>query len=106
MNFESELKNGNFIVAECIHCQKIVWPPSEFCNQCFSEVFWRKALHEGKIVEFSKQNNDYFCLVEIENTIKIMGKISSGVPNVGQHVKIERCGIKNENYYFVFGMIK
>ena len=62
-------------------------------------------MYEGKIIEFSKQNNNYFCLVEIENTIKVMGKISSGIPNVGQHVKIERCGIKDDNYYFEMSLI-
>ena len=105
MNFESELKKGNFIIAECLDCKKIIWPPSEFCNQCFREVSWRKGSREGKVIEFSKHDKDYFCLVEIENTIKIMGKISSGTPKVGQHVKIERCGIKDENYYFEMTLI-
>ena len=105
MNFELELKKGNFIIAECIHCKKIVWPPSEFCNQCFKEVSWRKGSQEGKIIEFSKQNNEYFCLVEIENTIKIMGKLSSGIPNTEQRVKIERCGIKDDKYYFEMSLI-
>jgi uncharacterized protein len=105
MNFELELEKGNFIVAECMHCKKIVWPPSEFCNQCFKEISWRKGSREGKIIEFSKQNNNYFCLVEIENTIKIMAKISSGIPNIGQRVKIESCGIKDKNYYFEISLI-
>jgi hypothetical protein len=105
MSFESELKKGNFVIAECKYCQKIVWPPSEFCNQCFGEVLWRKGSSEGKIIEFSKQNKDYFCLVEIENAIKIIGRISSGIPNIGQLVKIEKCGIKDENYYFEMSLI-
>ena len=105
MNFESELKKGNFTIAECTRCKKIVWPPSEFCNQCFKEVSWRKGSYEGTIIELSKQNENYFCLVEIENTIKIIGKVSSGIPNIGQHVKIERCGIKDENYYFEMSLL-
>jgi len=105
MIFEAELKKGNFVVSECKHCQKIVWPPSEFCNQCFREVTWRKGTNNGKIIEFSKQNNNYFCLIEIENTIKIIGKISSGIPNVGQHVKLEKCGIKDDGYFFEMSLI-
>lgn len=105
MNFESELEKGNFIIAECIHCKKIVWPPSEFCNKCFREVSWRKGSHEGKIIEFSRQNDAYFCLVEIENNIRIMGKISKGIPIVGQQVKIEKCGIKNKSYNFELSLI-
>ncbi|MFB5605735.1 MAG: Zn-ribbon domain-containing OB-fold protein [Nitrosarchaeum sp.] len=105
MNFESELKKGNFIISECKDCKKIVWPASEFCNRCFKEVFWRKASSEGKIIEFSKQNDTYFCIVEIENTIKIMGKILSGIPNIGENVKINRCGIKDGSHYFEMSMI-
>jgi uncharacterized OB-fold protein len=105
MSFESELKKGNFIISECTNCQKIVWPPSEFCNQCFSEVSWRNTSNQGKIVEFSKQNNDYFCIVEIENAVKIIGSVSNGIPNVGQCVKIDNCGMKGENYYFEMSLI-
>jgi len=105
MNFESELKKGNFIIAECLHCTKIVWPPSESCNKCFKEVSWRKSSGEGKIIEFSKQDNNYFCLVEIENSIKIIGKISSGKPYIGKNIKIEKCGIKEGNYYFEISLL-
>ena len=105
MNFESELKNGNFIISECTNCKKIVWPTSEFCNQCFKEVSWRRGSLEGKIIEFSKQNNIYFCLVEIENTIKIMAKISSGIPDIGKHVKMDLCGIKDKTPYFKMSLI-
>ena len=105
MNFESELKKGKLIIPECNRCNKIVWPPSEFCNQCFKEVSWRTSSYEGKIIEFSKQNKTYFSLVEIENIIKIIGKISFGIPNVGQRVKIEKCGIKDGNYYFEVSLL-
>jgi uncharacterized OB-fold protein len=41
MNFETELKKGNLVISECNDCKQIVWPPSEFCNQCFNENSWR-----------------------------------------------------------------
>ena len=28
--FEDELKAGNFVTSECMHCMKIVWPPSDY----------------------------------------------------------------------------
>lgn len=105
MNFDSELEKGNFIVAECTHCKKIVWPPSEFCNKCFREVSWRKGSHEGKIIEFSKQNDSYFCLIEIEKSIRIIGKLPKGIPITGQHVKIEKCGMKDKSYNFEISLI-
>ena len=105
MNFESELKKGILMIPECMYCNKTVWPPSEFCNQCFKEVSWKKSPNEGKIIEFSRQNNDYFCVVEIKKGVRIIGKVSSKIPTVGQKIKLERCGIKEGNYFFEMSLI-
>ena len=99
MNFESELTKGIFCIPECAKCKKIVWPPSDFCNHCFGKVCLKKGDFEGKIIEFSRQDEDYFCLVEFEETIRIMAKISES-PRVGQIVKITKCGISNGSYFF------
>jgi len=104
MTFEDELRKGNFQIPECTNCKKIVWPPSYFCNHCFSDIRWRKCSNEGKIIEFSKQNDHYFCLAEFENSVKIMGKIYSGIPDKDKQVRIERCGMKNEDYFFEFSL--
>ncbi len=100
MNFESELKKGNFLISECNHCKKIVWPSSEFCNQCLAKNSWRKCSRIGKIIEFSKQEETYFCVAVIENSIKIIGEITSGRPKIGKEVNIFDCGIVNDNYFF------
>ena len=36
--FEEELKKGNFITSECHKCDKIVWPPSDYCDNCLSLI--------------------------------------------------------------------
>jgi len=99
MSFESELLQGKFCIPECIVCKKIVWPPSEFCNHCLGQVSLKKGNFTGKIIEFSRQNEEYFCVVEFENTIRLMAKILQ-IPKIGQIVKISKCGISNENYFF------
>ena len=99
MTFELELSQGRFCIPECILCKKIVWPPSEFCNYCFGTVSLKKGDFEGKIVEFSKQNDDYFCLVEFEETIRVIAKTSK-IPKIDQTVRISECGIKDGNYFF------
>ncbi|MFQ5476180.1 MAG: hypothetical protein ACE5DT_04025 [Nitrosopumilus sp.] len=99
MGFESELSQGIFCIPECTVCKKIVWPPSEFCNNCFGAVSLKKGDFEGKIIEFSRQNKEYFCLVEFEKNIRVMAKISQ-TPEIGQIVKISKCGIDNGNYFF------
>jgi hypothetical protein len=104
MSVENEIKKGNFVIGQCIKCKKIVWPPSEYCDMCFSLISPKKGTFEGKIIEFSKQDENYFCLAEFEKHVRIIGKMSS-VPEINQHVKIEKCGIKNGNYFFEFSVL-
>ena len=99
MNFETELTNGVFCIPECTICKKIVWPPTEFCNRCFGATSLKKGDFVGKIIEFSKQNKEYFCLVEFKNTVRIMAKMTQ-MPKIDQLVKIVKCGISNGNYFF------
>ena len=98
MKFESELTKRNFFLSECPNCQKIVWPPSEYCDQCLQEVNWRKSSGMGKILEFSKQNEQIFCVAEIENAVRLMGQIISGTPEIGKRVIITECKIEKEDH--------
>jgi len=99
MSFESELTKGIFSIPECKSCDKIVWPPAEFCNQCFGSVNLKKGEYEGEIIEFSRQDNEYFCLVEFEKNVRVLAKILE-IPEIGKKVKISKCGISNESYFF------
>ena len=85
------------MITECNNCKKIVWPSSIFCNKCFKNTQWRKSTGEGKIIEFSKKEDNFFCVVEIENSIKIIGQIDFGIPSIGDKVRILECGMVNEN---------
>ena len=103
MIFETELQKGNFFVGNCPRCKKIIWPPSDFCNICFGELNWEKIKPEGKLIEYTKRDNESFCVAEIDGGIRIMGTmiVNSEKPEVGSRVRIEKCGIKNGNYSFV-----
>lgn len=91
--FEAELKNGRFAVSECPRCQKVIWPPSEFCTHCFGNTVWRTINESGTLVEYSSKDGKMFCMVEFENSIRIMGTLHSiKVPATGQKVKIASCG--------------
>ena len=103
MKFESELKKGIFLVGKCPKCKKVTWPPSDFCNICFGELYWKEASRDGKLIEYTKKNNKSFCIVEIDDGIRIMGSLltNSTKPKVGSKVRLEKCGVKNGNYSFV-----
>ena len=100
MSFEEGLSRGEFLIPECIQCKKISWPPSDCCSHCFGKVELKKQDFEARIIEFSKEkDDDYFCLVEIENSFKIIAKTNQ-TPTVGQIVTISKCGIKDGDYFF------
>ena len=100
--FETELKAGNFVTSECTNCNKIVWPPSDYCDNCFKEVNWRKVSENGTIVELSRKENDVFCITEFENKIRVMGKLDAEIHMVkpGQTVKLTKCSFNDKNGFF------
>ena len=100
--FESELKAGNFVTSECTYCDRIVWPPSDYCNICFKEVSWRKVSESGIIVELSRKENDVFCITEFESKIRVMGKLNTKInaAKPGQTVKLTKCLSNNKNGFF------
>ena len=100
--FETELKVGNFVTSECNYCNKIVWPPSNYCDICFKEVNWRKVSESGTIVELSRKENDVFCITEFESKIRVMGKLDTKINAVkpGQTVKLTRCSFDDKNGFF------
>mgnify|MGYP001208581320 CR=1 FL=1 len=103
--FESELKNGNFVVSECITCKQIVWPTSDFCNICYNTTKWRNANNIGKIIEFSKKNNSFFGLIEVEQNLRVMGKIvTDKIPEINQKVILKECSF-NKTPKFIFKTI-
>ncbi len=90
--FESELKKGRFVVGECSKCQKITWPPNDFCSHCFGSLVWRDVREPGIIVEHSSKDGKVFCIAEFENTVRIMGTISGNTaPKPGQQVRVASC---------------
>ncbi|MGI0027221.1 MAG: Zn-ribbon domain-containing OB-fold protein [Nitrosopumilaceae archaeon] len=100
--FENELKNGKFVCSECSKCNKLVWPPSDFCNACFGTVKWRQVSRTGKLVEFSKKDDTIFCIAEFENTVRIMGELETGlkIPLIGQDIELVICGYDNKEKFF------
>lgn len=100
--FEEELRNNNFICSECLKCNKVVWPPSDYCNRCFGSVSWRKISRDAVLLEYSVKDGEYFCLAELEGQIRIMGAVrKSGKLKVGQKLILEKCDFYgNEKFIF------
>lgn len=86
----------------------VIWPPSDYCNRCFLKTKWRKADTIGKLLEFSKKGDKYFCLSQFESDVRIMGILETEpqkIPEIGHQVKLESCGTKDGTHYFVMKLI-
>ncbi len=100
--FEQELKNNNFVCSFCSKCNKLVWPPSEYCNNCFSNVTWVPVSRKARLIEFSRKDDKYFCVAELESGIRLMGTVESKSElRIGQPVVLIQCSYDNEEK-FVF----
>ncbi len=99
MSFEERLGSGEFLIPKCSQCERIVWPPSEYCSSCFGKVGLERLDFEARIVEFSRENDKYFCIVEIERSFKIIAK-ADRILLAGEIVSISKCGVRNGNYFF------
>ena len=100
--FEAELKAGNFVTSECFHCNRIVWPPSNYCDSCFKEVNWRKVSQNGIIIELSRKENKVFCITEFEDKIRVMGKLNVEIhmAKPGHTVRLSKCLLNGKNSFF------
>ena len=88
------------MVSMCSACKIIVWPPSEFCNRCMASTVWEKAPLDGVILELSQQDGQFFCVVELATSFRIVGRIISGIPDVGKKITVERCGMRDGTSFF------
>ena len=105
--FETELKKGNFMVGECPNCKIVIWPPSDFCSKCFEKLNWKKSDSVGKLIEFSKKDDKFFCISEFNKKIRIIGSLKNveNEPKIGQNVKLVNCSIIDNNYNFELSLV-
>ena len=101
--FEHEMEKGNFVCSECQKCNKLVWPPNDFCNTCFGKVRWRPVSKMARVIEFSRRENVIFCVAEFENSIRVMGSVesASGQITLGEKIKLVKCEF-NGKEKFIF----
>lgn len=104
--FEQELKNNNFICSSCPKCNKLVWPPSDFCNSCFGDVVWRQVARTAKLVEFSREKDEIFCIAEFEDSIRVMGTIrNSSDLKVGQSLILVKCDYDGKEKFILVSTV-
>ena len=75
--FDDGLTNGHFVISYCDRCHRFVWPPSTYCDICHKITSWKEGSKHGQIIEYSKEENDYFCLIQTKDDIRILGRITN-----------------------------
>jgi uncharacterized OB-fold protein len=104
--FEQELKNNNFVCSSCNQCNKLVWPPSDICNSCFGNVVWKPVKKIAKLIEFSYENEEIFCIAEFEGNIRIMGSIRNASDlKIGQSLTLVRCDYDGKEKFILDAIV-
>jgi len=121
--FLNELKEGRLIGRECKHCNKILFPPRMFCEQCFKPTSkWVYIKDTGTIQTYSisyldkdaKRITDpiYVGVVSIDGAAEKMGimhyfgEVTKDTIHIGMKVKakwkppLERTGSILDIEYF------
>ena len=56
-------------------------------------------------LEFSKKEHDYFCLIETDDDIRVLGCVKSlNEPKLGQSVELEECSF-DKKPKFLFKLV-
>lgn len=100
--FHEGLKRNEFLCSQCTRCDKMVWPPSRYCDRCFSTVSWKRVSRDAVLIEVSCKDGEYFCIAELEGNIRVIGRVTgSGDLVAGQKLTLEKCDYDgNERYFF------
>ncbi len=100
--FHDFLRKGEFRLAICIGCNKKIWPPTEFCCDCFSKTSFKKIKPVGTLIESSTSHirgkEELFGIVDMEG-IKLIGSLSSDL-TIGMRVRMVECGIRENGIAF------
>ncbi len=97
--FEDQLKKGIFHICACKNCKIVFWPTQKICHKCGKNTSWSESSYKGTIIEFSKKDSEFFGLVEINENIRVLGKIiTSGDIHIGQSVKM-KVGFEDRPIY-------
>ena len=97
--FEDQLKKGVFQICKCKKCNLVFWPIQNVCNKCDENTSWDESSYKGKVIEFSKKESEFFGLVEIDENIRVLGKIiTTEIPHIGQAVKM-KVGFEDRPMY-------
>lgn len=105
------LQRGQLRIPTCSKCHQNIWPPNQFCSQCFSRrIDMVKADRKGRILELSKSHNkDYtlemtYALIEISG-VRLIGSVIGNRIKENNSVLLRRCGLtQSKNAFYEFLM--
>ena len=101
MIFEESISKGVFTIPWCHLCEKATWPPSESCHRCHADTISKPSAGCGRIIEYSMDDQGYFCIAEFEESVRIMCRIlGDDTPKCGKNVILEKCGRDSEGCFF------
>ena len=101
--FYDFLNKGEFRIPICDNCGTKIWPPTKFCNYCYSKkIRMSKIDTNGQIIENTKSfmgKRHNLGLVEMSG-IRVIGILNDGAIKSRASVKLSKCGVNTDNSPF------
>jgi len=101
--FYDFLNVGEFRIPICANCGTKIWPPTNFCNYCYSKkIEMSKIDTNGQIIENTqsfKGKRTNLGLVEMSG-IRVIGILDDRAIKSRASVKLSKCGVNADNSPF------
>ena len=120
LKFIDNIRKGNFVLPYCKRCKKNIWPPSNHCRICLSNLYLKSCnKKKGKILEIlvskinnnSNNNNTFMVLVDMQAVILIGSLLlDTNINNLnnfkGKFVRFNKCGFIDNKIFYQFSICK
>ncbi|MDQ6724434.1 MAG: hypothetical protein M3Z01_09265 [Thermoproteota archaeon] len=103
-----KIKDGVFASTFCSHCKRHIWPPNQYCKDCFKKTKLRKINNKGILLEMSyshiSNQENYFGIGDFSG-IRIIGTISDKNIKINDLIAIYKIKVDNEKILLEFNKL-
>jgi len=100
----NKIKEGTFYCTFCIYCNVFIWPPSNYCKNCFKKTKFEKINNHGILIELSYShmpNQECFFGIGDFSGIRIIGTVDKNM-NINDLIKINKATVINDKISLEF----
>ncbi len=103
-----KIKDGVFTSTFCSYCKRHIWPPSQYCKDCFKKTKLKKINNKGILLEMSYSHilnqENYFGIGDFSG-IRVIGTIVDKNIKINDLIAIYKIKVDNEKILLEFNKL-